>query len=353
MFYTSGTTGVPKGVTRHPPTPQHVASMSQMLLDVFGIKPGARVLISAPLYHAAPASYAVLAALNNAELWIEPRFDAERTLRLIETHRISHIYMVPTMFVRLLALPVEVRSHFDLTSLRFVATAGSPFPPELKRHMIEWWGPVIHEAYAASELGYITQIDSNEALRKPGSAGRPLTGVTLKVLSDNGVELRPGEVGLLYARNTSMPDFTYRKNDAARSSIEAHGLCTLGDMGYIDEDGFLFIVDRQSDMVISGGVNIYPAEIEAALITLSGVMDCAVFGIPDEEFGEAVAAVIQRAQGSEVTAQDVQTYLRERIADYKVPRRVIFSAELPRDENGKLYKRKLRESFWAGHARRV
>jgi len=257
------------------------------------------------------------------------------------------------MFVRLLALPAEVRERYDLSSMKFVAATGSPCPPEVKRQMIEWWGPVIHEAYAASELGYITHIDSEEALRKPGSAGRALPGAALKVLSDDGHELAAGRIGVIYARHAATPDFTYSHNDAARRKLETGGLWTLGDMGYVDEDGYLFIVDRQSDMVISGGVNIYPAEIEAVLITMPGVADCALFGVPDAEFGEGLAAAVQPAPGATLTAPQVQAFLRERIAGYKVPRLVSFHAELPREDSGKIFKRKLRDPYWAGLDRRV
>lgn len=353
VFYTSGTTGMPKGILRAVPSPEQVQAMQEMNRIALGIEPGIRALVSAPLYHAAPMGYALFAALNEATLWIEPRFDAERTLQLIEAHRITHTYMVATMFVRLLALPAEVRDRFDLSALRFVVSTGSPCPPEVKRRMIEWWGPVIHESYAASELGYVTHIDSHEALRKPGSAGRAMPGVTLNVLSEDGIQLPNGRIGSIYARHTAVPDFTYSQNDEARRNLETNGLWTLGDMGYLDEDGYLFIVDRRTDMVISGGVNIYPAEIETALMAMPGVSDCAVFGVPDNEFGEALVAAVLPSAGAMLTALDVQAFLRERIAHYKVPRLVTFHAELPREDSGKIFKRRLRDPYWAGLTRRV
>ena len=353
MLYTSGTTGLPKGIARAPATPAQVQATLDSGRLALGIEPGMRALLSAPIYHAAPQSYALMSALASAELWLEPRFDAARTLALIAEHRLSHAYLVPTMYVRLLALPEPARAACDAGSMRFVASTGSPCAPDVKRRMIDWWGPVFHEAYAASELGYITHIDSADALRKPGSAGRALPGTRIEVLGDDGAPLPPGRVGVIYARNAATPDFSYNHDAGARRALEAHGLWTLGDMGYLDEEGFLFIVDRRSDMVISGGVNIYPAEIEAILATMPGVADCAVFGIPDPEFGEALAAAVQPAPGASPTAAEVRDFLRARIAGYKVPRVVTFHEQLPREDSGKIFKRRLRDPYWAGQARRV
>jgi long-chain acyl-CoA synthetase len=353
MLYTSGTTGLPKGIARAPATPDQVQGSLAMGRIALGIAPGMRALLSAPMYHAAPGSYALMSALVDAELWLEPRFDAARTLALISGHRLTHAYLVATMYVRLLALPDALRAAHDLSSMRFVASTGSPCAPEIKRRMIDWWGPVIHETYAASELGYITHSDSADALRKPGSAGRALPGTRIAILDERGAPLPPGAVGVIYARNDATPDFSYVHDDAARRRLEAGGLWTLGDMGCLDDEGYLFIVDRQSDMVISGGVNIYPAEIEAQLITMPGVADCAVFGIPDAEFGEALAAAVQPVPGWTLGAEQVREYLHQRIANYKVPRVVSFHEALPREDSGKIFKRRLREPYWAGQARRV
>jgi long-chain acyl-CoA synthetase len=353
MPYTSGTTGRAKGVRRIPQSPEQAKLLQENLALVLGIEPDMRALHPAPLYHSAPSSYAVQCMLFGELLVLEERFDAERALALIEQHRLTHAYLVPTMYVRLLRLPAETKRRYDLSSMRFVASTGSPCPAEVKRAMIEWWGPVFNESYAASELGYITAISSAEALRKPGAAGRPLGRATIRILDHDGRELPQGKVGLIYARQPAYPDFSYNNNPEARRQIERDGLLSLGDMGFIDEEGYLYVCDRASDMVISGGVNIYPAEIEAALAMMPGVRDCAVFGIPDEEFGEALAAAVQCEPGFSLQAEEVRRYLTERIASYKVPRVIIFHAELPREESGKIFKRRLRAPYWEKSSRRI
>jgi len=353
MPYTSGTTGRAKGIRRLPQTPEQLAQLQQGMRQVLGIEPGMRALHPAPLYHSAPSSYAVQAALHGELLVLEERFDAERALSLIERHRLTHAYLVPTMYVRLLRLSEAVKRRYDLSSMLFVASTGSPCPAEVKRAMIDWWGPVFNESYAASELGYVTSIGSEEALRKPGAAGRPVGAATLRILDESGRELPRGEVGLIYARQPAYPDFTYNNNPEARRTIERDGLLSLGDMGFIDDDGYLYVCDRAADMVISGGVNIYPAEIEAVLTLMPGVRDCAVFGIPDEEFGEALAAAVQTEAGSLLQSEDVRRYLQEKIANYKVPKVVTFHAELPREESGKIFKRRLRAPYWEKTGRRI
>jgi long-chain acyl-CoA synthetase len=353
MVYTSGTTGLPKGIRRQPPTVEQLALLAERSRVALGIGPGMRALVSAPLYHSAPAAYAVQAAASDAHIVIEPRFDAEQTLRLIESERISHLYLVPTMYVRLLRLGEDERRRHDLSSVKFVASTGSPCAADVKRQMIDWWGPVFHETYAASELGWISHIDSHGSLRRPGSAGRAMPGVQLKVMSPEGQPVPNGTVGLLHARDPAIPDFTYANNDGARRQLERDGLWTLGDMGYVDAEGYLYVVDRKSDMVISGGANIYPAEIEAVLIAMPGVADCAVFGIPDAEFGEGLAAAVQLVEGADVDATQVREFLRQRIADFKVPRVVTFHDDLPREDTGKIFKRRLREPYWADRAQRI
>jgi long-chain acyl-CoA synthetase len=353
MPYTSGTTGRAKGVRRLPQTPEQMARLQQGFAQVLGIQAGMRALHPAPLYHSAPSSYAVQVMLHGELLVLEARFDAERALALIERHRLTHAYLVPIMYVRLLRLPEEVKRRYDLSSMRFVASTGSPCPAEVKRAMIDWWGPVFNESYAASELGYVTSIGSEEALRKPGAAGRPVGEARIRILDESGRELPVGQVGLIYARQPAYPDFTYNNNPGARREIEREGLLSLGDMGFVDEEGCLYVCDRAADMVISGGVNIYPAEIEAVLTLMPGVRDCAVFGIPDDEFGEALAAAVQTEPGSLLQAEDVRRYLLEKIANYKVPRLITFHEELPREESGKIFKRRLRAPYWEKTGRRI
>jgi long-chain acyl-CoA synthetase len=357
MPYTSGTTGRAKGVRRIPPPPGQAPIVEALNREgmtlVHGIEPGMRALLSAPLYHSAPNGYSIQAMLNGELLVLEERFDAERTLSLIEEFRLTHAYLVPTMYVRLLRLNDEIKKRYDLTSMRFVSSTGSPCPAEIKRAMIEWWGPVFNESYAASELGYVTSISSAEALRKPGSAGRALGKAALRILDEAGRELPRGEVGLIYARQPAFPDFVYNNDAEARRRVERDGLWTMGDMGYLDADGYLYICDRASDMVISGGVNIYPAEIEATLALMPGVRDCAVFGIPDEEFGEALCAAVQPEPGASVSSADVQSFLKSRIAAYKVPRQIDFHAALPREDSGKIFKRRLRAPYWEKSGRRI
>ena len=353
MPYTSGTTGRPKGVLRKPATDTERKLALELYRTALGLDPAMRALLSAPLYHSAPNLYALQVLLNGELLVLEPRFDAERTLALIERHRISHLYLVPTMYVRLLKLSPQVRGRYDLSSVRFVSSTGSPCAPEVKRAMIEWWGPVINETYASSETGHITFIDSQDWLRHPGSVGRVHGNARLKILDDEGRELPPGEVGTIYVRQAAYPDFTYANNPAARAALERDGLWSVGDMGYVDREGYLYIADRRSDMVISGGVNIYPAEIEAALLGIPGIADCAVFGIPDPEFGESLAATVQLTPGAALASHEIQSLLKGKIADYKVPKLITFHETLPREDSGKIFKRLLREPYWRGAGRKI
>jgi long-chain acyl-CoA synthetase len=356
MAYTSGTTGRPKGVVRHPvpldELPERQLLSRQLLAQTFGLHTGCRALLPAPMYHSAPSGF-LQGALTAAErLVVMERFDAEALLAAIAQHHIDTVYLVPIMYVRLLRLPEAVRRRHDLSSLRYIASTGAPCAPEVKRAMIEWLGPIVHETYASSEAGMVTSISAEEALARPGSAGRPVLGAQVRILDAQGTPCGPHEVGLIYVRQPVYSDFTYRHNDAARQAIERDGLIHLGDMGYLDADGYLFVCDRASDMVISGGVNIYPAEIENRLMAHAGVADCAVFGVPDAEYGERLHAVVEPARGVTLQAGALRSWLQTGLSKYKVPREIEF-AELPRDDNGKIAKRRLRDRHWEGHARRV
>lgn len=356
MPYTSGTTGRPKGVVRLPmpmdEVAERLARTRQVVERAFGLRAGCRALIPAPLYHSGPCMF-LQGALEAAErVVLMARFDAEQLLAAIATHRIDTAYLVPIMMVRLLRLPLQVRQRYDVSSIRFVVSTGAPCAPEVKRAMIEWFGPVIHETYAASEIGMITVIDSTEALARPGSTGRAVLDARILILNEQGAPCPVGETGLIYARQPAYPDFTYRHNDAARREVERDGLISVGDMGYLDADGYLYVCDRASDMVISGGVNIYPAEIEHRLLAFPGVTDCAVFGVPDPEFGERLHAIVEVELGTLPALEEMRDFLKVTLSSFKVPR-TIEIATLPRDDNGKIAKRRLREAHWKEQSRRI
>jgi long-chain acyl-CoA synthetase len=282
-----------------------------------------------------------------------PAFNPEEFLRIVERDRITVVQMVPTMFVRLLALPEQVRSRYDISSLRWIVHAAAPCPPEVKRAMIAWLGPIVAEYYGSTEVGIITFATSEEWLARPGTVGRALAQATVKVLDADGRELPAGESGEVFMRLDVLSDFTYEGDADKRRAVERGGLVSCGDIGYLDADGYLFLNDRASDMVISGGVNIYPAEVEACLLTLPGVRDCAVFGIPDPDFGEALAAYVELHDGAGVSAEDVRDYVHARLAGYKTPRLVELVSTLPREDSGKIFKRRLREPYWAGRERAI
>ncbi len=353
IIYTSGTTGRPKGVVRSPVSEEQRASVSELIAEIFQLADGERTLIPAPMYHTAPNVYALASAVRGLDLTIMTGFDPEEFLRLVEAHRVSVVQMVPTMFVRLLALPEDVRDRYDVSSLRWIVHAAAPCPVDVKRAMIEWMGPIVAEYYGGTETGPVTFATSEEWLAHPGSVGHPLPGAVVKIFGEDGEELPPGTSGEVYVWHTAWPDFTYEGDDEKRRSVEREGLVSCGDIGYLDEDGYLYLNDRASDMVISGGVNIYPAEIEACLLSLPGVRDCAVFGIPDEEFGEALAAHVEPQQGTRLSEEEVRAHVREHLASYKTPRVVEFSGSLPREDSGKIFKRRLREPYWEGRERAI
>lgn len=353
MIYTSGTTGRPKGVRRQDATPEQYQQSIMAVGSILGVQPGGRTVIPAPLYHSAPNAYAQYAVLLENFIAIQPRFDAEDLLRIIDEYKINRLQMVPTMFVRLLKLPQEVKDKYDVSSLEYVIHAAAPCPPQVKQAMIDWWGPIINEYYGSTEMSAVTVANSEDAIAKPGTVGKPVPGATVKIFDDDGNEMPAGEVGTVYGKVDYVTDFTYQGDDDKRASIEKAGLVTCGDVGFFDEDGYLFLCDRATDMIISGGVNIYPAEIEGVLIECPGVRDCAVFGIPHEDFGESVCAVVEPLEGAELDAEDIKTYLNDRIAHYKVPRTIEFRSDMPREDSGKLFKRKLREPYWEKAGRKI
>jgi long-chain acyl-CoA synthetase len=353
MIYTSGTTGNPKGVRRSAPNAEQMAAAERTRTLIYGLKPGVRALLPGPLYHSAPNSFGLRAGRLGGALIIMPRFEAEEFLKLVAAERIDTIFMVPTMFIRLLKLPEEVRRRYDVSSLRHVIHAAAPCPADVKRAMIDWWGPVIYEFYGSTESGAVTFASSEDALKKPGTVGKISPGAELRFIGEDGRVLPQGEIGEIYSRISTLPDFTYHNKADKRTEIERDGFITSGDVGYIDADGYVFLCDRKRDMVISGGVNIYPAEIEAVVHAVPGVHDCAVFGIPDDEFGEALMAVVEPLAGVKLDVADIRARLKASLADYKVPKHIEIAAGLPREDSGKIFKRRLRDPYWERAGRKI
>jgi long-chain acyl-CoA synthetase len=358
MVYTSGTSGRPKGV-RRPLTgedPDQPPLAAGWFFGIFGLKPldGNVHLCCSPLYHTAVLNFATISLQVGHPVILMDRFDPEELLKLVETHRVTHSHMVPTQFRRLLALPAETRDRYDVSSWRCAIHSAAPCPPDVKRQMLQWWGPVVTEYYAASEGGG-TVITGAQWLERPGSVGLPWPGSQILILDENGSDVPAGQTGLVYMK-MGTSTFDYYKDEAKTLASRARGMFTVGDIGYLDADGYLFICDRKSDMIISGGVNIYPAEIESALAAHPAVADVAVFGIPHEDWGEEIKAVIQPAPGAEpgpALTVELLAFLDGRLARFKLPRTIDYVPELPRDPNGKLYKRRLRDPYWAGRDRSI
>lgn len=357
MLYSSGTTGQPKGV-RVPLPDRQVTEPGDMLVAVFGQIYGFDTdtvyLSPAPLYHAAPLRFGGIVHATGGTVVIMPRFDPEQALADIERFRVTHSQWVPTMFVRMLKLPEEVRARYDLSSLRVAIHAAAPCPVEVKQRMIAWWGPILQEYYAATEAAGVTLISSQEWLERPGSVGRAGLGIlhVCDESSEDQEELPVGEVGLVYFERDEMP-FAYN-NDPQKTREAQHphhdNWATTGDIGRLDEDGYLYLTDRRAFMIISGGANIYPQEVENALTLHPKVLDVAVIGVPDDDMGEQVKAVVQPAEGvvpGPELERELIDYVRERIAHYKAPRSVDFVDSLPRTPTGKLVKRTIREAYLA------
>lgn len=356
--YSSGTTGKPKGIVRRLDgrDPAEAAHALSVFGRAFDFRPfdGAH-LVSTAMHHAGCQSF-YLGALNVGQpLVILGRFDAEQTLAAIERHAVTSAYMVPTQFVRMLKLPGDVREKYDLASLASVVHSAAPCPLQVKSDMLAWWGPVIWETYGGTE-GAATIAKPHRWLQKPGTVGRPVRGVRVTILDAQGAPLPPNAIGNVYIEHGDGQGFEYR-NDAELTASVHHGSAfTIGDVGYLDEDGYLFICDRAKDMIISGGVNIYPAEVEGVLSAHPAVADVAVIGIPDPEWGEQVKAVVELVGGAQpcaALADELIAYCRARLAGFKCPRSVGFEPALPRTEAGKLLKRDIRDAYWAHAGRQV
>jgi long-chain acyl-CoA synthetase len=353
MHYTSGTTGRPKGVRRELSglDPDEAAELASALPQLFGITPGPPNvhLVTSPHYHTAVSVFGGAAFLMGHRLVYMDGWDAERALALVQRFRVTNTHMVPTQFTRLLALPEEVRRRYDLSSMRWILHAAAPCPVGVKRAMLDWWGPRVYEYYAATEGGG-TLATPEDWLARPGTVGKPWPVSEVMVTGEDGEPCPPGVPGTVYLRS-SLTDFVYKGDPAKTQAARLRGFFTVGDIGYLDEDGYLFLCDRKADVIISGGVNIYPAEIEGEIIMHPQVADVAVFGIPDEEWGESVAAVVQPEEGvagGPELAASILASLEGRLARMKWPRRIDFTAALPRDPSGKLLKRCLRDPYWAG-----
>lgn len=350
MLYSSGTTGRPKGVRHALPEAPFGTSLSPLVTlgrGLYGFTPEMVYLSPAPLYHSAPLRWSMAVQQLGGTVVVMERFDPEAALAAVERHRVTHAQWVPTHFVRLLKAPQAVRERYDLSSLKAVWHAAAPCPIPVKEAMIAWWGPIIGEYYAGTEGNGFCAISSAEWLAHKGSVGRNLTSVT-KVCDEDGEPLPPRTEGTVYFAGGTA--FSYH-NDPAKTAESAnrHGWTTLGDVGWLDEEGYLYLTDRKSFMIISGGVNIYPAEIENVLVTHPEVADVAVIGAPHEEMGEEVVAVVQPrdpAAAGEALAAELSAFARARLSHVKAPRRIDFMAELPRHPTGKLYKRLIRDAYW-------
>ena len=359
MLYTSGTTGRPKGVKRRPPAEQAppttvcAAGMSMLSAFVAEAERTGPHLVAAPLYHSGPQTYCDGAIGLGCDIVLLEAFDPEAVLAAIAEHRVASTFLVPTHFVRLLRLPEETRRRYDLSSLKLACHGAAPVSVDVKHKMIEWWGPVLCEFYGATEGGGV-MIDSHTWLTKPGSVGKPRPGLEMKIIDDAGSEVAPGVEGTIcFAVDEDNP-WSYKGDaDKTEESRPLEGWYTMGDVGYVDADGYLFLCDRRADVIISGGVNIYPAQVESVLLELPEVADCCVVGVPNEEWGEEVRAVVQLVAPDTLSADAILAHCQERLSGYQIPRGVDFDPQLPRTEAGKLARRSIRARYWEGRKRRV
>ena len=356
MLYSSGTTGRPKGILRplpdiHPGTPLPTMEFVRMM---YGFREGMTYLNPAPLYHSAPQASVSAGMRFGATTIVMEKFDPEQWLQLVEKHKVTHCQMVPTMFSRLLKLPEDVRKKYDLSSLESIIHAAAPCPVPVKEAIIEWFGPIVVEYYAATEANGFTYCTSEEWLAHKGTVGKCILGELL-ILDEDHNEVPQGETGTVWFRGATNFEY-FNAPEKTRESRIGDDTSTVGDVGFVDPDGYLFLTDRKSYMIISGGVNIYPQETENLLITHPKVMDAAVIGVPNEDLGEEVKAVVQVMDGIEAgpdLERELIQFCRDNLAHYKAPRSVDFEAELPRLPTGKLYKRLLRDRYWEGHGRTI
>jgi acyl-CoA synthetase (AMP-forming)/AMP-acid ligase II len=350
IIYTGGTTGRPKGALRRGMNPQD-------LMDTLGamdlLDPAHVHLVAGPMYHSAPGGLALYTHLVGGSVVIMPKFDPEEALAQIERHRCSSTFMAPTLLKRIVDLPAEVRARYDVTSMRTIIMAAAPCPMSVKEGVVAYFGPALYEFYGSSELGVNTVLRPEDVLRKPGSCGRAAPGKEIALLDDDGRPVVTGEPGELYVRRFPGILDEYYRDPEATAKMRRGDWYTVGDVAYVDADGFYYICDRKRDMIISAGVNIYPVEIEDVLHRHPKVLDAAVFGVPDEEWGERVHAAVHVRPGEALTPEEITAFCRGHMAGYKVPRQVSFHDVFPRDAAGKLLKRQLREPYWAGRTSRV
>ncbi|MFT6988294.1 MAG: long-chain acyl-CoA synthetase [Paraglaciecola sp.] len=346
MFaYTSGSTGRPKGIKRKTDdsASDKYAVYQGLSRSLMQLSANDRFYLAAPIYHSAPNTLSLCSlAASDVDIYISTKFDPEHFLSAIASYKITHIYIVPTMMVRLLKLPKTVREQYNLSSLKYALSTGSACPSDIKKAMIEWFGPIFYESYGASEIGFMTLISSTEALQKPGSVGKVVAGGAIKILDENRQELGPQQSGLIYVDLPMFGEFDYTNFDGDSSAYTYQRYISVGDIGFLDEDGYLFINDRQKDMIISGGANIFPLEIESVLIQMHDIVDCAIFGAPDPEFGEMVVAAVQCQPNKSITLEQIHDFLDGKISRFKFPRKLDIHQKLPREDSGKIFKQKLR-----------